>query len=212
MKSFTLNATARTASEVGKKASKTLRKEGLIPAVLYGGDSVMHLSVTEDAVRNLIYTPEIFAIDLTVGDTTCKAILKDLQFHPVTDKVLHIDFLQVFEDKPVEMKVPIVLDGYAIGVKAGGKLTREKRYLKVKAAYTNIPEKLHINVSKLQLGKTIQVRQLNFEGLELMDAPNAVVCAVKLTRAARGKGATSIVIEEEDEESADGAEAPAAEE
>lgn len=200
MKTFELKAQLRSADEVGKKASKSIRKGGLIPAVLYGGEETMHLTVTEDDVRNLIYTPEIFVIDLNIDGKSCKAILKDLQFHPVTDKVLHMDFLQVFDNKPIVMNVPIVLDGYAIGVKAGGKLTREKRTLKVKAVYTEIPEKLHINVSKLRLGKTIQIHQLSFEGLQLMDAPNAVVCAVKLTRAARGKGAAAVVIEEEEEE------------
>ena len=182
MKTFQLEGTPRT--EIGKKAAKAIRKEEMIPAVLYGGESTIHFNVTKDAVRKLIYTPEIFIVDLTIGDKKTKAIIKDLQFHPVTDAVLHIDFLEVFDNKPIVMEVPVVLEGFAEGVKAGGKLSLEMRKLKVKAVYTAIPEKLNINIDKLGLGKTMQVGALHFEGLELMNAKNAVVCAVKLTRAA----------------------------
>ena len=114
------------------------------------------------------------------------AIVKDIQFQPVTDAILHMDFLEVSENKPVVMEVPVVLEGHAEGVKAGGKLNLQMRKLKVKALYTAIPEKLFINVEHLRLGRTLQVGALHFEGLELMNAKNAVVCAVQLTRAARG--------------------------
>ncbi|MDO4707643.1 MAG: 50S ribosomal protein L25/general stress protein Ctc [Porphyromonadaceae bacterium] len=189
MKTFQLSGTLRT--DLGKKASKAVRVDNSIPAVLYGGDEVVHFSVTQDAVRNLIYSPEIFAIDLSVDGKAVKAVLKDIQFHPVTDKILHLDFLQVNETKPVVIEVPVVLTGHAEGVKAGGKLSLEMRKLKVKAVYTEIPEKLFIDVTTLGLGKTIQVGALSFDGLELMNAKNAVVCAVKLTRAARGAMAKS---------------------
>lgn len=184
MKTFELAGTLR--ADLGKKASKAIRGQEAIPAVLYGGNEVVHFAVTQEAVRNLIYSPEIFAIDLTIDGKAVKAVLKDIQFHPVTDKILHLDFLQVDETKPVVIEVPVVLTGHAEGVKAGGKLSLEMRKLKVKAIYTEIPEKLFIDVTTLGLGKTIQVGALNFEGLELMNAKNAVVCAVKLTRAARG--------------------------
>lgn len=184
MKTFELAGTLR--ADLGKKASKAIRGQEAIPAVLYGGNEVVHFAVTQEAVRNLIYSPEIFAIDLTIDGKAVKAVLKDIQFHPVTDKILHLDFLQVDETKPVVIEVPVVLTGHAEGVKAGGKLSLEMRKLKVKAVYTEIPEKLFIDVTTLGLGKTIQVGALNFEGLELMNAKNAVVCAVKLTRAARG--------------------------
>lgn len=184
MKTFELSAQARP--DLGKKAAKSLRGGDLIPAVLYGGDSVQHLTVSQEGVRNLIYSPEIFVVDLNVDGKSVKAILKDIQFHPVTDRILHIDFLQVDEQKPVAVEVPVVLTGHAEGVKAGGKLALEMRKLRVKAVYTEIPEKLFIDVTNLGLGKTIQVGALSFEGLELLNAKNAVVCAVKLTRAARG--------------------------
>lgn len=123
---------------------------------------------------------------MTVNGETKKAVLKDLQFQPVNDTVLHIDFLEVTDKKPVVMEVPVRLEGHAAGVKAGGKLSLSMKKLKVKAIYSNIPEKVVVNVDNLELGKTIQVGDLHFEGLELVNAKNAVVCAVQLTRAARG--------------------------
>jgi len=187
MKTFQLEGTPRT--EIGKKAAKAIRKEDMIPAVIYGGESTIHFNVTKEAVRKLIYTPEIFVIDLTIGDKKTKAIIKDMQFQPVSDAVLHIDFLEVFDNKPIVMEVPVALEGFAEGVKAGGKLSLEMRKLKVKALYNLIPEKLTINIDSLGLGKTLQVAALDFEGLEIMNAKNAVVCAVKLTRAAKGAAA-----------------------
>ncbi|PVZ08061.1 50S ribosomal protein L25/general stress protein Ctc [Porphyromonas loveana] len=186
MKTFQLNGTPR--AEFGKKAAKAIRREDLIPAIMYGGKGEgVNFVVSQDDVRNLIYSSEIFLVELTIeGGASYKAILKEIQFHPVTDRILHIDFLKVEENKPVVIEVPVTLAGHAEGVKAGGKLSLEMRKLKVKASYDKIPEKLTIDVSNLQLGKTMQVGELNFDGLTLMNAKNAVVCAVKLTRAARG--------------------------
>ena len=137
-------------------------------------------------VRKLIYTPEIFAIELDINGTTTMAVLKEIQFHPVKDEILHIDLLEVTDKKPVTIEVPVKLEGHAEGVKAGGKLSLSMKKIKVRAIYTAIPEKVIVNVDSLGLGKTIQVGDLHFEGLELMNAKNAVVCAVQLTRAARG--------------------------
>ncbi len=123
---------------------------------------------------------------MTIDGNKTMAIVKDIQFQPVSDAILHMDFLEIFDNKPVTMEVPVILEGHAEGVKAGGKLSLQMRKLKVKAVYTSIPEKLYINVDSLGLGKSIQVGALQFEGLELMNAKNAVVCAVQLTRAARG--------------------------
>lgn len=189
MKTFELKGEAREV--VGKKSTKAFRKEDKIPAVIYGGDDkkAIHFSVTNNDVRKLIYTPEIFLVDLTIGKDNYKAILKDMQVHPVTDAVLHLDFLHVFESKPITIDVPVVLDGLAEGVKAGGKLSLDLRKLKVKASYDKVPEKLHIDVTGLALGKSVQVGELSFDGLELLNAKNAVVCRVQLTRAARGLAA-----------------------
>ena len=147
------------------------------------------IAVKEEDVRKLIYTPDIFEIDLELNGENRKAVMKDLQFQPVKDTVLHIDFLEVGPEKPIIMEVPVKVEGHAEGVKAGGKLTISMRKLKVKAVYDKIPERLVINVDHLGLGKSIQVGDLHFEGLELMNAKNAVVCAVQLTRAARGAAA-----------------------
>ena len=209
MKKFVLNAEPRT--DLGKKSVKALRKEGKIPAVINGGalielpfkgtlkpgeklvevDATRGLITTDivvnaEDVRKLIYTPDIFEVDLNLNGETKKVVMKDLQFQPVKDTVLHIDFLEVYPDKPIIMEVPVQITGHAEGVKAGGKLTLSMRKLKVKAVYTEIPERLVINVDNLGLGKSLAVGSLNFEGLELMNAKNAVVCAVQLTRAARG--------------------------
>lgn len=190
MKTFELKGALR--SDLGKKATKALRNEDKIPAVIYGGDKsevATHFVVSNSDVRKLIYTPEIFLVDLTIDGKNYKAILKDVQVHPVSDAILHLDFLQVFEGKPVVIEVPVVLDGLAEGVKAGGKLSLDLRKLRVKALYNNVPEKLHIDVTSLALGKSVQVGQLQFDNLELLNAKNAVVCRVQLTRAARGLAA-----------------------
>ncbi len=214
MKTFQLTAEPRT--DLGKKATKALRKENKIPVVLNGGEIVnlpyekalkpgeklveigngkglvtTDLVVTQDAVRKLVYTPDIFAIELTVNGETRMAVLKDIQFHPVKDTILHIDLLEVNDKKPVVIEVPVQLEGHAEGVKAGGKLTLSMKKIKVKATYDKIPERVVVNVDSLGLGKTIQIGDLHFEGLELTNAKNAVVCAVQLTRAARGAAAAA---------------------
>ncbi|MGM9836849.1 MAG: 50S ribosomal protein L25 [Muribaculaceae bacterium] len=218
MKSFALTASPRT--DLGKKATKALRAEGKIPAVVNGGEVVTlpfsgtlsegqkvveiaenktsnvkkaiittDIVINKEDVRKLIYTPEIFVIDLTVNGVTKKAILKDIQFHPVTDEILHIDFLEVNETKPVVMEVPVALEGHAEGVKAGGKLTLSMKKLKVKAVYSAIPEKIVVNIDNIKLGQSLKVGALHYDGLELINSKNAVVCAVQLTRAARGQQA-----------------------
>ncbi len=140
-------------------------------------------------MRKLIYTPDIFAIELDINGEKRNAVLREVQFHPVKDTILHIDLLEVNDKKPVMVEVPVKLEGHAEGVKAGGKLTLSMKKIKVKAPYTAIPERVVINIDHLGLGKTLQIGDLHFEGLELMNAKNAVVCAVQLTRAARGAAA-----------------------
>jgi large subunit ribosomal protein L25 len=189
MKTFHLEGSER--ANTGKKAAKTCRKGSLIPCVLYGGDEVIHFTVSKDGIRKLVYTPEIHIVHLNIDGQVYTAILKELQFHPVSDALLHVDFLQIFENKPVVIEIPVALEGLAEGVKAGGKLSLEMRKLKVKGLYSNFPEKLVINIEKLGLGKTIQIGNLSFENLELLNAKDNVVAAVKLTRAARGVAAST---------------------
>lgn len=192
MKSIEVKGTARTIAEHSSEQSralKALRKNNCVPCVLYGAGDNVHFTVTNDEVRNLIYTPHIYVVDLDIDGKKVKAILKDVQFHPVKDTILHIDFYQIDELKPIIMEVPVQLEGLAEGVKAGGKLTLQMRKLKVKALYNVIPEKLTVNVAHLGLGKTVKVGELSYEGLTLLNAKEAVVCAVQLTRAARGLAA-----------------------
>ncbi|MBP6980953.1 MAG: 50S ribosomal protein L25/general stress protein Ctc [Bacteroides sp.] len=192
MKSIEVKGTARTIAEHSSEQSralKALRKNNCVPCVLYGAGDNVHFTVTNDEVRNLIYTPHIYIVDLVIDGKKVKAILKDIQFHPVKDTILHIDFFQIDELKPIIMEVPVQLEGLAEGVKAGGKLTLQMRKLKVKALYNVIPEKLTVNVAHLGLGKTVKVGELSYEGLTLLNAKEAVVCAVQLTRAARGLAA-----------------------
>lgn len=192
MKSIEVKGTARTIAEHSSEQSralKALRKNNCVPCVLYGAGDNVHFTVTNDEVRNLIYTPHIYVVDLVIDGKKVKAILKDVQFHPVKDTILHIDFYQIDELKPIIMEVPVQLEGLAEGVKAGGKLTLQMRKLKVRALYNVIPEKLTVNVAHLGLGKTVKVGELSYEGLTLLNAKEAVVCAVQLTRAARGLAA-----------------------
>ena len=184
MKSFDLKGTSRT--EVGKKSTNELRKNNGIPCVLYGIEKeAKAFSVTTDAVRKLVYTPDIHVVNLTIDGVECMAVLKDIQFHPVKDTILHMDFLQIVADKPIVMEVPTVLTGLAAGVKLGGKLQQAIRKIKVKAVYANIPEKLTVDVTELALGKSIKVGDLSFEGLELVTPAQTVVCSVAATRASR---------------------------
>lgn len=189
MKTFNLKGEHR--EKFGKKASKSFRNNGLIPCVLYGGaeSENTHFCVPGNKVHNLIYTPEVFLVNLDLDGKSVMAILKDIQFHPVKDSILHIDFLRVFPDVPVEVEIPVRLEGLAAGVRAGGKLSLDARKLKVRALADNLPEELVVNVEALKLGKSIQVGELNFEGIEILNSKNAVVCRVQLTRAARGEAA-----------------------
>ena len=196
MKSIEIKGSLRT--DIGKKATRELRKNNGVPCVLYGVKKdenglpvATHFYVPTEGLRKLVYTPNIYLVNLDIDGTVVTAIMKDLQFHPVTDAILHVDFLQVEENKPIVMEVPVQLEGLAEGVRAGGKLALQIRKLKVKATYNAIPERLVIDVTPLGLGKTIKVGELSYEGLELINAKEAVVCAVKLTRAARGAAAAA---------------------
>ena len=194
MRTIDVKGTARTIAERSSeqaRALKAIRKNNGVPCVLYGAGENVHFTVTNEGLRNLVYTPHIYVVNLDIDGKVVTAIMKDIQFHPVKDTILHVDFLQINEEKPIVMEVPVQLEGLAEGVKAGGKLQLQMRKLKVKALYTNIPEKLIVNVAHLGLGKAIQVKELAFENLELLNAKEAVVCAVKLTRAARGAAAAA---------------------
>lgn len=210
MRSIDVKGTLRT--EFGKKAAKALRKNDSVPCVLYGVEKgkdgkpvAKAFTVTNEGLRKLVYTPHIYVVNLTIDDTSVNAIMKEIQFHPVTDKILHVDFYQIDESKPILMEVPVELEGLAEGVKAGGKINHVLRKLKVKASYNNIPEKLKVNISGLGLGKSIKVGDLNFENMEIQNSKSSVVCSVKMTRTAQLDTTTAA-----DTTAADAAAAPAA--
>ncbi len=182
MKTFELKGEIRT--DFGKKAANSLRSKNLIPCNVYGGKDSENINFTvqNGDILKLVYTPEVFVVNLTLGEKVMKAVIKEIQFHPVKDQVLHIDFLHVYEDVPVVVAIPVRLIGLAAGVKSGGKLSLDLRKLNARALYKNLPETLNIDVTKLKLGKSIQVGELNFENVEILNPKEAVVCRVQTTR------------------------------
>ena len=211
MKSIDVKGTAR--NEFGKKGAKALRKQNLIPCNLYGVERdekglpvAKAFSVTFEEVRNLVYSPDIFSVNLTIDGNTVLAVMREIQFHPVKDNILHIDFYQVDPKKPIVMAVPVKLNGLAAGVKAGGKLEQILRRVKAKALYTDIPEKIEIDVTPLAIGKSFKVGDLNVDGIEFVSPKDAVICTVMSTRSAAAAETT-----EEAAAEAPAAAAPAAE-
>ncbi|MBQ5407926.1 MAG: 50S ribosomal protein L25/general stress protein Ctc [Prevotella sp.] len=180
----------------GKKAAKELRKEGLVPCNLYGekkGENglpeAVAFAIPAAQLRKVIYSPNVYVVNLTISGEAHKAVIKELQFHPTTDAVLHVDFFEVNETKPITIGIPVKLTGHAQGVRDGGRLSQAVRQLNVTAPYKQIPETLEIDVTALKLGKAIKVAELNFEGLEIATPAQVVVCSVKATRASRSAAA-----------------------
>ncbi len=183
MKTLELNGSIRT--DLGKKATKALRKAEMVPCELYGGGENLHFSVSEKDLNKLLFTPETFVVKFKVGKKEFLAVMREVQFHPVQDNPLHVDFFQIKEDVAFEVELPVKVEGFAKGVQAGGKLAVSLRKLKVKGLMKDLPEYLNIDVTELDLGKSIQVGELSFDKIELLNAKNAVVVQIRLTRAAR---------------------------
>lgn len=188
MKTFKIKGTVRQA--VGKKNSKQLRDQDLVPCVLYGGEKVVHFQAHENEFRKVIYTPEVFQIDLEIDGQNYGAFIHDLQFHPVTDKLIHIDFLEIRENVPVRLEIPVRLEGYAKGIQQGGRLKSNLRTLKVKGLSKNLPDEIKIDVTNLNLGESIRVSDIKVEGIEILNAKSVPVASVVVTRAARAAAAT----------------------
>lgn len=192
MKSFELNGTARTIAERSSeqtKALKAMRRNSMIPCVLYGGEKNVNFSIKSADVRKLVYSPDIHYVNLNIDGEAHTAIIRELQFHPVKDTILHIDFLEINDQKPIVMEVPLKLEGLAVGVKAGGKMRQLMRTLRVKAIYTNIPESLTVDVTDMGLGKARKIADLSYENLELINPKTAVVCMVAATRQSKDAAA-----------------------
>ena len=192
-----INVTGQKRTDLGKKASKTLRKEGLVPCNLYGqatadGKPVaMSFACPMTELRKVVYTPHIYVINLVIDGESHTAIMKELQFHPVTDALLHVDFLEVNEQKPITTGIPVKLVGLAQGVRDGGRMNLSIRKINVTAPYQQIPEHLDVDVTALKIGKSIKVGELSYEGLELTTGKDVIVCSIKMTRAAMSAAAAA---------------------
>ena len=182
MKTIEIQAVSRT--QFGKKSTNSLRAEGNVPCVMYGGKETVHFYAHENIFRNLVYTPDVYLVNLIVDGKSYNAVMKELQFHPVSDKLQHIDFVEVFESKPVVMDVPIRITGESSGVKAGGKLKVKRRNLRVKGLAGNMPEHLNIDITGLGIGQSIRIGDLAYENLEIIDNKRAMIVAVATSRLA----------------------------
>ena len=201
MKSITIKGSER--ESVGKKATKALRNAGKVPCVVYGGDKPLHFSADELAFRNLVYTPNAHTVAIELGGQTVNAVMQDIQFHPVTDKILHIDFYQLFPDKEVTMNIPVRLQGNSPGVRNGGRLLFRKRKLAIKALPDKLPDFFDIDISKLKIGQLIAVDSLLNDDFSILHPDTTVVVQVKTARAA--------IVVDEDEEEGEGEEGETAE-
>jgi len=190
MKSFTINGDLRAAQS--KQELKKLRAEGKVPCVLYGGKEQIHFSAPVLDFRHLVYTPDVYTVTVNVGGKTYSAIMKELQFHPVTDSIMHIDFLELFDDKSVSMDIPIKLTGNSVGVRAGGILVNKLRKLKIAALPKHLPDFVEVKIDDLNIGDDVRVRDINLDGVTFLDSPSNVIAGVKTTRntvAAAAEGA-----------------------
>jgi len=206
MKSITIQGQKR--ENVGKKSTKALRDAELVPCVVYGGEQPINFSTPEKSFKNLVYTPDAHTVVIELEGKKIDAVLQDIQFHPITDKILHVDFYQLSADKPVVMEVPVRITGRAKGVVAGGVLRQSFRKLKIKALPANLPDEIVVDVTPLRIGNKLYVGSIKNEAYTFLHPDNAVVAAVKMSRnAMKNAGA---VVEDDDDEEAEG-EAPEAE-
>ena len=194
-----INVSGQKRENLGKKASKTLRKEGMVPCNLYGEAKqdgkplALAFASPMSELRKIVYTPHIYVINLIIDGEEHTAILKELQLHPVTDALLHVDFFEVNDQKPITIGIPVKPVGLAQGVRDGGRMNLSIRKINVTAPYQQIPEHLDVDVTNLTIGKSIKVGELNYEGIELTTSKDVVVCSIKMTRQA----ATTTVAEDE---------------
>ena len=210
MKTLAINVKER--GNVGKTNTRALRNQGNVPCVLYGGEKQVTFYAHENDFRKLVYTPDTFVVELSIDGTVTKAIMQDIQFHPVTDKILHIDFLEIFDNKAITVSIPVILNGTAIGVKNGGNLMFRRSKIITKGLVANLPNSIELNIEHLNIGMFTYIKDITVEGCELIAPGNSVVVGVKTARAV-----VEEEVEEEVEEGAEGdapsegAEAPAAE-
>lgn len=208
MKSITINGSQR--ESVGKKATKALRNAGQVPCVLYGGDKAVHFSAPELAFSKLVYTPNAHTVVIALENgTSLHAIMQDIQFHPVSGKILHIDFYQLFDDKEIMMEIPVHIIGTSRGVLNGGVLQRNQRKLKVKAIPANLPDFIEADITSLKIGSKLYITELENSDYKFLHPDNTVVCQVRRSRASVAEFEDEEELEEGAEATAEGAETPA---
>ena len=194
----TLAISAKTRNGTGKTDSKALRNQGNVPCVLYGGEKQVCFYAHENDFRNLVHTPDVFIVELDIEGEKYRAIMQDLQFHPVTDKLLHLDFLQIFEDKEVTVTIPVRLEGMSVGIRNGGVLSFRRRKIITRAIPGNLPDYIEINIEDLDIGQSIFIKDLRVDKYSFLALDNAVVVGVRTAR--------ELIIEEEEEEELEGEE------
>lgn len=207
MKTIELKAQPR--KEVGKKNTKKLRSKGLVPCVMYGGEQVVHFTVPEIELRHILYTADVYVVLLNVDGKSYKAILKESQFHPVNDKALHMDFVEVSDDKVTIVELPVAITGTSEGILAGGKLRQRRRYLKVRGLIKDMPDTLAIDITELEIGDFVKVDDLDFPNLELLDPGKSMIVGVTASRISKGMEEGELEGAAEVEETEEGAETPA---
>lgn len=180
MKTIEINGAKRT--NISKQEVKNLRGSEMVPCVLYGGEEQVHFSTDLSSFKGLVYTPDVHMVKLSVDGKEYQCVIQDVQYHPVTDVIIHADFLQVFDNKPVTMSIPVKLTGASEGVKMGGKLVTKYRRLKVKALPANLPDFISVDISPMKIGDAIRVRDLNLSELTLLESPANVIVSVNMTR------------------------------
>ena len=180
MKSLAISA--KTREKVGKSDSKALRNQGKVPCVLYGGEKQVSFYAHENDFRKLVYTSDVFLVELDIDGTKFSAIMQDIQFHPVTDKILHIDFLQVFDDKEITVSIPVKLTGLSIGVRNGGNLMHRRKSIITRALPANLPDAITIDISDLKIGMFVYIKDLRSDVYDFLAADNSVVVGVKTAR------------------------------
>lgn len=204
MKTVTIKAERRT--DVGKKSTRDLRIADHVPCVMYGGAEVIHFHAHENDFRSIVYSPSAYIIEIDLEGKKHKAVLQELQFHPVSDKLLHIDFVEVFDDKPVTVEIPIKLTGAAIGLKDGGKPRQRRRVLKVRGLLANLPDVLEVDITHVAIGDVIKIGDLSYPELEVLDPARSMVYAIVSSRISKGMALTDEEGGEEGEEGAEAAE------
>ena len=182
MKSLAISVIER--EKVGKSSTRSLRNQGNVPCVLYGGEKQVCFYAHENDFRNLVNTPDVYVVELDISGNKTRAIMKDIQFHPVTDRILHIDFLEVFDDKEITISIPVILNGLSIGVRNGGNLMFRRRKIITRALIENMPDAIELDIEHLKIGQFIYIKDLDQDGCEFLAPDNSVVVGVKTARAA----------------------------